>query len=306
MKTKLEENLKKGRYVEKAASLSAASYVSKGGWTEHLLADRILFSHRENDYTKSSFSKRLHTHDHYELTLVSGGEGVEYIADGKSISVHRGMAILTKPGRFHMFRLSAPTRYDRYVLYFKNVESLFPDKALTAFADMGNDSAAIFDLPEGAALPKVKAAETALSETASPYAAAKAYLSLCDLFLTLSDHTALEEGSYATSVPPFMSEIKNYIDENFLRISSVEALAKQFFYSREYLSRSFKQYYNTPVYEYILGRRLLYCASLLARGETVERAARAAGFGNMSSFIKLFRKHRGCTPSEYRASTARK
>ncbi len=301
MRARVAENIRKGRYADQGPSLSAPSYVNKGGgWTEYLLSDRILFSHRENDYTRGAFSKRLHTHDHYELTVVVSGEGVEYIADGKSVALKRGMAILTKPNKFHLFRLSAPTHYDRYVLYFKAPEDLFPDDRVVDFTRMGNSVSAIFAFSEAQAISYTKMAEEALSLADSPYASAKAYLALCGLFLALSDQSAIVEGNADASLPKFIREIKQYIDENFLRISSVEALAAKFFYSREFVSRSFKQYYNTPVYEYILGRRLLHCASLLRKGEGVEAAARASGFSNMSSFIKLFRKYHSCSPSEYK------
>jgi AraC-like DNA-binding protein len=39
----------------------------------------------------------------------------------------------------------------------------------------------------------------------------------------------------------------------------------------------------------------------LQQGELVESAARKAGFHNLSSFVKVFRKRYGCNPSEYKA-----
>jgi AraC-like DNA-binding protein len=45
---------------------------------------------------------------------------------------------------------------------------------------------------------------------------------------------------------------------------------------------------NTPIYEYILRRRMLHCTMLLRQGMRVEDAAHSAGFVNMASFTKLF------------------
>ena len=118
--------------------------------------------------------------------------------------------------------------------------------------------------------------------------------------MLLSDRKTLVIGNVQMSAPHFIRDIKEYIDENYLLIDSAEALSRQFYYSREYISRSFSKYYNTPIYEYILERKMQHSALLLKQGTSVEASAHNSGFGNMSSFIKLFRKYYGCTPSEYR------
>jgi AraC-like DNA-binding protein len=91
------------------------------------------------------------------------------------------------------------------------------------------------------------------------------------------------------------------VDANFLHLRSVNDVADHFFYSREYISRSFQKYFNTPLYDYILNRKMMHCCTLLQQGELVESAARKAGFHNLSSFVKVFRKRYGCNPSEYKA-----
>jgi AraC-like DNA-binding protein len=141
----------------------------------------------------------------------------------------------------------------------------------------------------------------ALCTSESPCAAAEAYLALCQLLLSLSEHRQPPEAGEVERLPSFIGEVKEYIDKNYLQIESTGALADKFFYSREHISRAFKRYYNTSVYEYILDKRLLYCQACLKRGESVELAAHHAGFVNMSSFFKIFKKRCGCSPSEYKA-----
>lgn len=298
VKEKIREGLQKGKYRE---SGSGGYINAEAGWTDYLISERIIFSHRINDYSAGDLLEELHAHGYYELTLNAAGEGVQYISDGQGIVVEPGMAILTKPLKFHVFRLDAPICYDRYVLYFRDPSAVFPDCSVMDFVGMGNDSFAAFALSGQRLLTQIRAAEAALSDEDTPYAMAKAYLEICGLFLTLSDQKTISARS--VHPPQFISCIKEYIDANFLQIHSVSDVAAHFFYSREYISRSFRQYYNTPVYEYILKRKILYCCMLLEDGENVETAARSAGFGNMSSFIKVFRRTNGCTPSEYRAKT---
>ena len=298
MKEKISDNIKKEMYSQKLPSVSFDAYIKSGKWTDYLLSDKIIFSHRSNTCRK--LADKLHAHDFYELFILGMGEELEYISDEGKVLLRRGMAILTKPNQFHALRLTTPGNYDRYIIYFRNLDGLFPDKRIFDLISMGNQSCAVFELPEHTMLSYMEAIERALSNTASPYSCAKAILGIFELLLALSEQNVVSESTSHLFPFAFISEIKKYIDENFLSIHSVEDLTEQFFYSREYISRSFKQYYNTPIYEYILGRKMLNCEMLLKQGASVETAAHASGFHNMSSFFKLFRKMNGCTPSEYR------
>jgi len=169
------------------------------------------------------------------------------------------------------------------------------------FLSGGTDAAASFCFDDPAnVLAPVRHMEQALSDRNAPFAALRALLQLVELFIILSESTPVSSGMNTSPAPVFISEIKQYIDEAFPQIHSVNDLADRFFYSREYITRIFRQYYNTPLYEYILRRKLLYSCTLLRQGFTVESAASQAGFRNMSSFIKVFRKFHGCTPSEYK------
>lgn len=299
---KIRTNLSKGRYSKQLPSASFEAYINKnGGWKDCLISNKIIFSHRENDYSEDYLPEKLHSHDYYELTFVFSRDGVEYTADGQCISLRKGMAVLTKPMRFHMFRLTRDMHYDRYVMYFKDIDGIFPDSAVMSFTKMGNSSCAVFELPEQTLLSRLKSVEDALTDTESPYASARAYLNICHIFVLLSDQKATVEEDIPIVAPNFISEIKEYIDKNFLEINSIEALSKQFFYSREYISRSFRKYYNTPIYDYVLNRKIQHSSLLLKQGASVRDSAHSSGFSNISSFIKLFRKYFGCTPSEYKA-----
>jgi AraC-like DNA-binding protein len=165
------------------------------------------------------------------------------------------------------------------------------------FVNKGNSSCAIFNLSEKQCDKLLLDLENALLKEKN-YNNSKAYLVICNLFLTL---LSLENDKETNSaVPHFINEIKEYVDKNYTTIRTVEELTKHFFYSREYISRSFRKYYNTPLYDYILERKISYCASLLLKGETVENASKNAGFNNLSSFIKIFKKYYNLTPSEYK------
>ena len=164
------------------------------------------------------------------------------------------------------------------------------------FIEQGSESIAAFHLPPFAFSRLLEEAKALASGAFA--ACASAYLAIGELFLFLSKE---KSAAPLKDLPPhFIGEIKDYIDRNFLELPSASALCEKFFYSREYISRSFRRYYNTPIYDYILQRKLLYCRSLLEKGEGVESAAFKSGFGNLAGFGRLFKKQYGCTPSEYK------
>ena len=307
MQSKILDNLRLDRYLEATATPCPSSYFNKNGnWVDHHFADNIIFSHRVNEYVHGSFPEKLHVHDFYELMINMNENSVEYIADDNVFALKRGMAVLTKPMRFHMFKLIKPDLYERYVIYFKDDNRLFADEKIMRFTKMGNDFCAVFDFfNNDALLSCLKLADKALSARDTPYAYADAYLHLGRAFFTLSSRECLSEERLDPFVPTFINEIKSYIDKNFLHIKSIEDLAQEFFYSREHISRSFRRYFNTPIYEYILKRKMAMCTELLKKGESIESAAHHSGFSNMSSFIRIFHKMNGYTPTEYRAKYAR-
>ncbi len=303
---RFEENLIKGRCraLISSPSLRTAENV-EGGWTDALLSGMVLFSHRVNDYTPTDFPEYLHSHDYFELTVCASGDSMQYITDDRYLSARPGTAILTKPNTIHMFRALDSLRYDRYVIYFRPIPALFGDPSVLDFIRAGDPGSAAFCFEAGpSVLSYAEDAERALADPTAPYAGARALLRLTELFLTLSDSRPVRAEDIASPVPEFIARIKAYIDKEFASLHSAADLSSTFFYSREYITRVFRQYYNTPLYEYILRRKLLESCSLLRAGESVEKAAAGAGFRNMSSFIKVFRKFQNCTPSEYKKRNA--
>jgi hypothetical protein len=224
MKNRIIKNLDNKTY-EKIENSNIEGYKNINGWNDYYLSDNIVISHRKNKYKIGDFSERLHLHDYFELTIALSSEGVEYVADNQSISVTKGKAILSKPNKFHMFRLSKQTFYDRLVIYFKNPKDIFPDKTLMDFINKGNSSCAIFNLSEKQCDKLLLDLENALLKEKN-YNNSKAYLVICNLFLTL---LSLENDKETNSaVPHFINEIKEYVDKNFTSIRTVEELTKHY------------------------------------------------------------------------------
>ena len=101
-------------------------------------------------------------------------------------------------------------------------------------------------------------------------------------------------------IPANVRELREYVDRNFRTLQTVNDIARHFYYSREYVSKIFRKYYNLPLSEYLMNQKINCAKAWLTEGKSVTAAYSSCGFHSMSSFINAFRKRTGVTPSEYK------
>lgn len=101
-------------------------------------------------------------------------------------------------------------------------------------------------------------------------------------------------------VETFM-DVCNYITEHCTENLTVDELAAQAGFSKFHFARLFKQFANMSYHEYITQRRLEYAEKLLIQpGLPITEVSMRAGFGSLSTFNRIFKAAKGCTPSEYK------
>ncbi|MBT2756641.1 response regulator [Mesobacillus foraminis] len=115
------------------------------------------------------------------------------------------------------------------------------------------------------------------------------------LFLkSIKRHTQLEKGN-------IIYEIEQYLQANFDRDVKLQEIADQFYLSREYISRKFKQEFNENISDYIVKYRIRKAKSLLKNDQLkIYEIASMVGYQDDKYFRKVFKKVEGITPNEYR------
>lgn len=102
------------------------------------------------------------------------------------------------------------------------------------------------------------------------------------------------------------TEVINYINHNYMEEMTVEDIAHRCGLSKFYFSRLFKQYTMHTFCEYLAFRRLKAAEQLMTDASlSITDIAYRAGFSSLSSFSRVFRSQKNCTPSEYRRIYAR-
>ena len=126
-------------------------------------------------------------------------------------------------------------------------------------------------------------------------------LSRCENARTLASSSyakvAVEDDSRRIlKVKNFIS--KNYMDE--LRLPELASLAGM---SSSAFSRFFKLHTGRNISEYIIDLRLGYAARMLVdTAKSISEIGFDCGFNNLSNFNRIFKKKKGCSPSEFRES----
>ena len=97
-------------------------------------------------------------------------------------------------------------------------------------------------------------------------------------------------------------DVCNFINEHCTEDLTLDMVADRTGFSKYHFSRLFKQFTNISFYKYLNQKRIENAEKLLIRPEmSVTEASLASGFTSLSSFIRMFKLIKGCTPSEYRA-----
>ncbi len=82
---------------------------------------------------------------------------------------------------------------------------------------------------------------------------------------------------------------------------SIEQMCTQVSVSRTHLHRIYQETFGAGCHTDVLQSRLLHAADMLIHSDaSVREIAMACGFENDITFMRAFKKHRGCTPTTYR------
>lgn len=96
-------------------------------------------------------------------------------------------------------------------------------------------------------------------------------------------------------------EICNYISAHCSDELNLEAVTSMSGFSKFYFSRLFKQFTNVSFYKYVNQKRIEKAAKMLTKPNiSITNVALSCGFESLSSFIRMFKIVKGCTPTEFR------
>lgn len=132
---------------------------------------------------------------------------------------------------------------------------------------------------------------------------------LLNLFVKLG-HNHIDTGNLFPNVRPGkqktyvkkFNDLLDYIDTHYMEELTLEDVAASIGFSKYHFSRLFRQYTNFTFCDYVNYRRIKVAEELLVLPDlSITEVALQSGFPSISTFNRLFKQQKNCTPSEYRA-----
>lgn len=125
------------------------------------------------------------------------------------------------------------------------------------------------------------------------------FSSLLRLFLILNDApVAQNDEKYPVQV---LQQVMEYAQENYATIDSLEEVAEALYVSKYHICHLFSKYVEFSFINYLTHIRLKNASDLLkTTRSSVTEIAQSCGFNNSGYFCRVFKKHFGFSPLEYR------
>lgn len=261
----------------------------------------------EINYREYSSTTILEEHYHlsYEILYIVEGEA-EFIINNKKYIAKKNSLIFISPLEKHTSQI-IKTPYKRYYIWFDNDYFYTFTKFPVLFSILKyhkNDFVHVLDFSNTESTSIEMLLSTMLKEfnCQAPLWNVRIDLLIIDMLIHVyRNYPQYFLNSNSTNTTKTILEIQQYIEHNYNLDISLEDISKQFFISKFYLSKMFKQTTGFNFKEYIILYRLQKAKELLeTTDKTISSIGMDIGFNNVNQFIKLFKTKENCTPLQYR------
>lgn len=256
--------------------------------------------HHAKDKNPVGGDFELHVHRDYEvLCFVSGN--VSYLVEGREYTMRPGCIMLMRPAEIHKLVVNGKGEYERYVLNFHGDilrEIGISDEMMRAFTDRELGEKNRYLSSEFLSFDTVGFFRQLIEECAD-FDPRQVILANLGALLCAVNHAFLKKDSVDVSGEDTLGrELIAYVNENLTSQITLQSVSEHIHMSPSQVNRVFRSLTGTSVYDYILSKRLVMVREMMANGEGAVTASQKCGFGDYSSFYRLYKKRVGRAPTE--------
>ncbi|KXB46339.1 transcriptional regulator, AraC family [Bacteroidales bacterium KA00344] len=265
------------------------------------------------DRHKKEFTYPIHNHEVYELNFVEHAAGARRIVGDKAEIVGEyDLVLITSCNLEHVWEQADCKSEDirEITIQFKfgddESDGFFDKKPFEYIRNMIHEArkGLCFNM---SAIMKVYDKLNTLSQITDNFEALMQFLSILNTLSRCEGSRTLASSSYAKvnieDDSRRILKVKNYINENYMYDIKLKDLATIANMSDCAFSRFFKIHTGRTLSDYIIDIRLGYATRMLIdTTQSISEISFQCGYNNISNFNRIFKRKRGCSPSEYRAN----
>ena len=262
------------------------------------------------DRHKKEFTYPIHNHEVFELNFVEHASGVRRIVgDSTEVIGEYDLVLITSPDLEHVWEQHTCQSEDIREItvqfdFRMDDDTLFARTPFLSMRKMMNEARKGLCFPISAIL-KVYPMLDSLSSIKEGFYAVMQFLTILYELSKCEGTRPLATSSYAKIAVEDDSrrvlKVKNYISKYFMDEIRLGTLADIAGMSPSAFSRFFKLHTGRNLTDYIIDIRLGSASRLLVdTSQSVAEISFKCGFNNLSNFNRIFKKKKGCSPTEFR------
>lgn len=254
--------------------------------------------------------RALHRHAFFELVYILKGSATHWVGK-ESTSLRAGDYFIIDPGSEHSYRdaeelelvncLFLPAYIDRALGECPSLSSLLSNQVLRFGVPVDIRAAdRIFHDSDGTVGRLIRQMEW-------EYAAHRTgCMEMLRCYLTqvlVCAIRASEEAERTRIRHNATTAVVTYLQQHYAQPLSLEQLSRNFGYTPQYLSSLFHKDTGMTIRVFLQRLRVEEACRLASnRALSLNQIAQAVGYSDLKHFSKVFRRHKGISPKEYRAS----
>ena len=265
------------------------------------------------DRHKKEFSYPVHNHDVFELNFVENAAGVRRtVGDNSEVIGDFDLVLITSPTLEHVWEQHECKSEDirEITIQFNFGAGMTETDQFFGKTPFESIRRMMKEAQKGLAFPMVTIMKVydKLDEMSRITDRFRALMQFLDILHTLSLSTGartLATTSYAKvnieDDSRRVLRVKKYISDNYMYELRLKTLADLANMSESAFCRFFKLHTGRRLSDYIIDIRMGHAARMLIdTTETIVEISFKCGYNNMSNFNRIFKRKKGCSPTEFR------
>ena len=268
------------------------------------------------DRHKSSFDFPIHSHPEFDLNFIAGAAGVRRTVGDHSETIgDYDLVLSASPNLEHVWEQGECQSKDIREITIQFTSDVLPEPLLSKsqFHSIRRmlDRARCGLAFSGLTIMKVFGKIDELTHQRRGFHAVLSFLELLYDLSLADDSRTLSSSSFArmktSSESRRVGKVQQYIASHYGEEVRLETLADLVGMTPVAFSRFFHQRTGRTLSDYIIEIRLGAAARMLIDStKMVAEICYDCGFNTLSNFNRLFRKHKGCTPTAFRENFNKK